>query len=241
MSRPSGYLLCATPRTGSTLLCSLLASTEALGRPESYFREPVDDWARRLDVPITDGRVHSYGDFVQAVRTAATSTNGVFGARVMWASLEGIADGLRDRPGRADREVLEAALGPLEYVFLRRENVVDQAVSWARAEQTGHWQHGDPRVRSPQLDVAQLVHLVDTIREHNAAWQAWFDHHQVRPHLVTHEELVADRRATVEAIAARLQVVLPANWQPVSPHRKQADGLNHAWAEALRSALDGNG
>ena len=33
-----GYLICATPRTGSTLLCGLLASTGVAGNPELYFR-----------------------------------------------------------------------------------------------------------------------------------------------------------------------------------------------------------
>jgi LPS sulfotransferase NodH len=45
------YLLCGTPRTGSTLLCNLLASTGVAGRPESYFREPDEPmWAKRFGV-----------------------------------------------------------------------------------------------------------------------------------------------------------------------------------------------
>ena len=40
------YLICTTPRTGSTLLCGLMASTTVAGRPESYFREPDEQlWA----------------------------------------------------------------------------------------------------------------------------------------------------------------------------------------------------
>src|SRR5205814_9813031 len=42
------YLLCGTPRTGSTLLCGLLRSTDVAGRPESYFRLPDEQaWADR--------------------------------------------------------------------------------------------------------------------------------------------------------------------------------------------------
>jgi len=46
---PRSYVLCGTPRTGSTLLCGLLRSTGVLGRPESYFREPDEvAWAARF-------------------------------------------------------------------------------------------------------------------------------------------------------------------------------------------------
>lgn len=34
------YVLCATPRSGSTLLCSLLHSSGVAGHPESWFRLP---------------------------------------------------------------------------------------------------------------------------------------------------------------------------------------------------------
>lgn len=64
---PDAYLLCGTPRTGSTLLCSLLSSTGVLGHPESYFREPDEAvWARRFGLETDGSRVHDYNAFVQA-------------------------------------------------------------------------------------------------------------------------------------------------------------------------------
>lgn len=37
-----GYIICATPRTGSTLLRDLLASTRAAGGPDSFFMREID-------------------------------------------------------------------------------------------------------------------------------------------------------------------------------------------------------
>jgi LPS sulfotransferase NodH len=34
---PSSYLICATPRSGSTLLCAVLGATGVAGRPAEYF------------------------------------------------------------------------------------------------------------------------------------------------------------------------------------------------------------
>ena len=51
MGRFDSCLICATPRTGSTLLCGLLASTKVAGQPESYFREPDEQlWAARWGI-----------------------------------------------------------------------------------------------------------------------------------------------------------------------------------------------
>jgi LPS sulfotransferase NodH len=235
---PRSYVLCGTPRTGSTLLCGLLRSTGVLGRPESYFREPDEvAWAARFGLATEGGRVRDYRAFVNAARSAGTSTNGVFGARIMWGSLERMVEGLGRVPGKPDLVVLEEALGSLTFIHLRREDIAAQAVSWCRAEQTGYWQQGDVVTGEPHQDIAQTRLLMETIREHNAAWRAWFDAQGVEPHTVTYEQLADNRRRMIQGIAARLAVELPNDWRPRSPHRKQSDGMNRAWADALRASM----
>jgi LPS sulfotransferase NodH len=237
---PRSYVLCGTPRTGSTLLCSLLSSTGVLGRPESYFREPDEvAWATRFGLATEGGDVRDYRAFVKAARSAGTSSNGVFGVRIMWGSLARMIDGLGRVPGKSDLPILEEVLGPLTFVHLRREDIAAQAVSWCRAEQTGYWQRGDVVAREPHQDIAHMRLLMETIREHNAAWRAWFDAQGVEPHTVAYEQLVADRRRVVRGIAAKLAVELPSDWRPRSPHRKQADELNRSWADALRTSMGG--
>jgi len=150
---PLSYLLCGTPRTGSTLLCGLLTSTGVAGRPESYFREPDEHaWARRLGVPVAGDGSLDYRSFVRAVRIAGSTPNGVFGARVMWGTMQRIVEGLDAAPRRHDLDVLVDTFGPLRLVHLRRDDAVGQAVSWARAEQTGYWQEGDMPSARPRLE-----------------------------------------------------------------------------------------
>ena len=236
---PRSYVLCGTPRTGSTLLCGLLASTGVLGRPESYFREADEvAWAANFGLATEGGHVRDYRAFVSAARSAGTSNNGVFGARIMWGSLERMMEGLGRVPGEPDLAILEEALGPLTFVHLRREDVAAQAVSWCRAEQTGYWQQGDSITQEPRQDIARARLLMETIRKHNAAWRAWFDAQGVEPQTVTYEQLVGDRRRVIQGIAAKLAVEVPSTWRPLSRHRKQADGLNRAWADALRASMD---
>jgi trehalose 2-sulfotransferase len=84
------YLLCA-PRTGSSLLCGLLQSTDVAGRPESYFRlQDEQAWATRWRLQRDAAGAFNYGDYVRAAAVAGSTPNGVFGARVMWGTLDEI-------------------------------------------------------------------------------------------------------------------------------------------------------
>lgn len=229
---PWSLLLCATPRTGSTLLCDLLSSTGVAGRPHSFFRqEDRAYWSERLGLPVAQVDHHA---FARAVRQEGSTRNGVFAARVMWATIEPLVDGLA--PGardESDLSVLQDAFGPLRLVHLRRCDVVGQAVSWARAEQTGLWQQGDPLRGQPHLDRDQIARMVRTVGEHEAAWADWFARQDAPPLDVTYEEVVADPSGAVHGILAHLGIEPPPGWQPASQHRRQADGLNASWRQAF--------
>jgi LPS sulfotransferase NodH len=229
------YLLCGTPRTGSTLLCGLLASTGVAGRPESYFREPDERaWARRLAVPVAGDGSFDYRLFARAVRRAGSTPNGVFAARVMWGTVNRIVDGLGQARRRSDLDVLVDAFGPLRLVHLRRDDVVAQAVSWARAEQTGYWQDGDRPAAQPRFEFGPIADLVRTIREHNAAWTSWFADQGVEAHRVTYEDVTGDPGQAVQGILDRLGIELPADWRPTPRERRQADELNADWIRRYR-------
>jgi trehalose 2-sulfotransferase len=236
VAKTQSYLLCGTPRTGSTLLCDLLTSTGVAGRPESYFREPdQEDWARRFGVVVGADGAFDYPSFVAGAVRAGSTPNGVFGARVMWGTLVLMVGGLRvGTDARRDVEVLVDRLGPLLLVHLTREDVVGQAVSWARAEQTGYWQRGDRPSGEPDLDLEQVDQLVRTIDAHNASWRAWFAAQGVEPDLVSYENLIAHPGATVQRILQRLGLETPAGWLPDSLHRRQADAISADWARRYR-------
>ena len=69
-------------------------------------------------------------------------------------------------PVGTDLEVLERELGQTRFVQLQRGDVLAQAVSWAKAEQTGYWQDGDGRVpgQRPEFDFHDVDGYLKSIK-----------------------------------------------------------------------------
>jgi trehalose 2-sulfotransferase len=84
----SSYLICATPRSGSTLLCEALATTKLAGYPAEYFLpKDYDHWCGEWGVRGLEA-------FLDRALLAGTTPNGIFGAKVMWGYFDSVVDGL---------------------------------------------------------------------------------------------------------------------------------------------------
>src|SRR3954447_746678 len=96
------YLVCATPRSGSTLLCEVLGANGIAGRPAEYFEDlratglprQARQYFNGFDNPIVDqlppvipGEPEPPGRFeaeLAEVLRQGTTPNGVFAAKLMW-------------------------------------------------------------------------------------------------------------------------------------------------------------
>jgi LPS sulfotransferase NodH len=234
------YLLCATPRSGSTLLCGLLESSGVAGHPASYFnRAGLHDYAAdwRIVRP-RDGRIDDA--YVRAALAAGRTPNGVFGGRIMAETLPELLGDLAADAGSAvtDVELLTAQLGRLRFVHLRRRDVVAQAVSWAKALQTHFWHPGEavqPGGQPPRYDEELIGRLVAAIEEFEAYWTGWFAAHDIVPGQVVYEELAADPLDTAHQVLGYLGLRVPPGRPLVVGHRRQADQVNADWAARFRA------
>ncbi len=247
MPRPrfDSYLICATPRSGSTLLCGLLESSGVAGHPASYFnRASLNDYADAWGIARPrDGRVDQ--GFVRAALTAGRTPNGVFGGRVMAETLPELVTGLAAHPSgpaETDADLLSANLGRLKFVHLQRLDAVAQAVSWARSLQTHFWHPGEavaPGGQDPHYDEELIGRLVGTITKFEANWTAWFAANHIVPGEVTYEELAADPLRTAHKVLDYLELEVPPGRQLVAGHRRQADQLNADWIARFKASSDG--
>ena len=243
MTRPEldSWLLCATPRSGSTLLCGLLESSEVAGHPASYFnRRGLHDYATGWQVAhAAGGRIDSA--YVQAALAAGRTPNGVFGGRLMAESRPELLADLAaeaDQPLGSDLELLSGQFGRLRFVHLRRVDAVAQAVSWAKSLQTHYWHPGEdvePGAVDPHYDEELIERLVSTIERFEADWNTWFTQQHITPYEVTYEQLAADPLAVAHQVLDFLDLELPVGRQLVVGHRRQADQINAEWIHRYRA------
>jgi trehalose 2-sulfotransferase len=240
----SAYLLCSTPRTGSTLLCGLLESTGVAGHPASYFRRPDEDaFVAQWAIPRPSDKVSSYGEFLKAALAAGTTDNGVFAARIMWGTLDDLLERLGtvfpDVAGE-DLDLLNQAFTRPRFVYLQRHDVLGQAVSLLRAEQTDVWHHADgsePQQlkQDPIYDFERLRRMIRKIEDDNAAWRKWFASVGIRPYSVAYEDLESDQEAATRGVLEFLELELPPSRTIVGRHTRLRDQLSAEWVERYRA------
>jgi LPS sulfotransferase NodH len=166
------FLVCATPRSGSTLVCQALKNTGVAGRPEEYFealrhsgrrRRPEEYFVGLDDQSILDQLgAHertvepqprsplwsrtAYSRYLEWAIETGTTPNGVFSAKLMWGYFGDFVSLLRNIPSFRDlplAELLPAVFGDLTYIRVVRANKVRQAVSLWKAVQTATWREDD--------------------------------------------------------------------------------------------------
>ena len=238
--RSPSYLVCATERSGSTLLCELLAGTGVAGRPEEFFefltatgrprqpREYFDDdpaIAARLPPLLAPVPQPTWRERLDDALARGTTPNGVFGAKMMWAYLD-------DFLAHGDPE---EALGPLRWVHVDREDTLSQAISLWRAIQTSEWRAEDDGGddAEPVFDAGAISHLKRRLEEHARNWRGWFAERGIEPLEIGYEAFSADPHGTVRRVLAHLD--LPTDVPiPDPPMRRQSDGLSREWADRYR-------
>lgn len=220
------YLICAAPRTGSGLLGGVLRSSGIAGKPEEYFW-PGDSpqWRERWGVQAD-------ADYLRAALHAGTTPNGVFGARVMWAYIEDVAD-LVKRATEAKGEpsiLIASGLPALRVVLLRRRDRLAQAVSWAKAEQSGVWYEGDVRVplRPVSFDPDLIDKLLEAIEDAERGWSQFWDGTDVDVLEIRYETLATDPIETASRVLRFIGVASTGIELEVRTQR-QSNVTNQEW------------
>ncbi|HVR91859.1 MAG TPA: Stf0 family sulfotransferase [Novosphingobium sp.] len=210
-----GYLICATPRSGSYYLCDLLRSTGVLGRPHEYFGDAA---LRAL------GRAsHSagFGDRLGMARTWGCTANGVFGAKLFPLQLAATPPG-----------AIVAGMGHPQLIQLERADQLGQAISLTRAAISNSFFAQQQSTNEPQFDAPLIRDYLELVIRWNAAWQLWFARHGVVPLRVLYEDLVSDPQGNIDRVAAALGVTAVARIDPAKLTMViQRDALSEEWRE----------
>ena len=243
----SSYIICATPRSGSTLLCDLLTASGAAGRPNSYLRsQDIEYWTRLWGVerPTTMSDSEFNSTYLAAMKGAGSADTGIFGLRLMWDTVSDIERRLILAFGEtADFAALvQRALGTTLFIHLSRRDKDAQAVSLVRAEQTGLWHvaaDGSERERTappkaPSFNAARIGSARERLLFGDANWSSFFDQCAIKPLKIIYEDLAKDPQSTLAQILSMLgrDTRIASMIRPATA--KMADRTSLAWEQQMK-------
>jgi trehalose 2-sulfotransferase len=228
------YVVCTIPRSGSNLLTDGLRATRRAGMPKQFF---LPKFESRYSAELG---VHPNGDYAAYVRgvvSSKTTHNEVFGFKLMSWYLDDFFARLREAHGfgnstTSDIELLRSAFPRLRFVRIERRHKLRQALSTARALQTGLWkvQEGKSSLREPEFNPDLIEQSLHEAERQEKIWDDFFRRIGVKPFQVEYEKLCLDYEATIRAVLDFLRIKLPSNTRVGPPvTTRQADEISRIW------------
>ncbi len=243
------WVLASVPRSGSTLLCRVLWDTGGVGAPKEYLNPmQLRDWEVRLGtsalsrfgygllrgpaVGLARGRGWSRDRLVahlERVRRRRSDSSGRFGLKLHYHHFESWFLARQWDP--------EEILAPVRWIRIYRKDRLAQAVSWARALQTGRWAHHQRSLAPAFYRPNQISRLLAEIERQEAGWDAFFAARGIEPLRTSYEDVSGDLAGTVRRVLHHLEVPGAASACVAAPDlRPQADELNARWIARYRAA-----
>jgi LPS sulfotransferase NodH len=223
-SRP--IIICNTPRSGSTLLSSLLVESGRCTGGDEYF-ECLNTIPSLVfpkfgieSVELLKADVDAY---VAKIKQTWGAPNQPLCVKIQWYQLE------EWRPHGLD---LQRHFPNARYVLSTRSNLASQSISLVKALQTGEWRSTQQADASPpQFGFWRVMWEMGRLAREEDSWENWFREHGIGPYRLRYEELDADYRA--EAI--KLLEWLGEKLGPFQKRklkatlRKQRDKMSREW------------
>ena len=181
-----GYVICTQPRSGSNLLCQYLSSTNRLGHPLEYFNGPGRRALGLPDYP-DDPRLQ-----IDAILRLGATPNGVYAVKLFASQFAAF-----------DRRVRWTERLPnVQFVYLSRNDLLGQAISWARALQTEQYRSTQPVQHAALYDAGSIHERLMAIAHERARWEAFFARTGISPLRISYERFLEDPPGHVDRVAA---------------------------------------
>ncbi len=182
----------------------------------------------------------------QAAQELGSGGGNMFGLRLQRHSFSFFFETLRrhDPASKSGVDSFERAFGPTRFIHLTREDKVEQAVSYVRAQQSGLWHVGVDgteleRVaphRAPRYDEPAIRAQVEIFTEFDRLWTAWFTQERIQPFQVSYAQLADDPVRVTRDVLMSLGLD-PSNADDVEPGvRKMGDATTEDWVDRFRAA-----
>lgn len=208
------YVICSTPRSGSTLLAKGLLSTLVSGLPHEYFNiDHKNDYQTRWDFKDIE-------TYILLLKKYRVSENGVFGFKLHY----------NQYVEQFEKNNLSDYFEDLKYIRIIRKDKVLQGISLEKALQTNFWSsefHENAKLKA-RFNYYSIKKNISNIQNQELCWQNYFDKFGITPYTVYYEELESNYSKVINDVINYLEI--KDNYDiPKMPIAKQRDISNILW------------
>lgn len=183
------YMISSTPRSGSHFLSHVLRRAGCFGYPLEYLNPSnLRRWKEILGE-------NNDAEAFRRIKRIRTSGNGVFGVKLHYSHLATMHD-------------VEDKVYDYKIIHLRRRDKLKQAISFARASQTGSWISGMTAIREARYQWDLIHNKLNAICLDEAGWQSYFLSVGAHPLTIYYEDVVEDPSEGVRRCASFLSLDL---------------------------------
>jgi len=223
------YLICITPRSGSSWLCDAITKCGLLGRPGEYINSEV----LRGGILKRTG-ADNLSDYLDAIRRLLATPNGIFGMKASWFQLAMMLEGC----------TLEEHFGKhLKYIHLIREDFVLQGISLYLSVNSSYFHSVQKNITDEmkqkhdglEYSGPGIKHWIDHILRQEYGFEQFFAERKISPLRLTYEMIMARPRPTIKRIGKRLGIDPELlNNKIEAGHVKIGTERNQEWADRFR-------
>lgn len=239
MPATKNYLVCATHRSGSNLVCQALWHTDLCGRPQEFF-SPTRAAHIAAEHHLSANPASDYLSYLKQLIAARRTDNGVFGGKIMWAHLKHFRSStLGDQPeSTPDALLLRQQFGDdMRCIWARREDKLRQAISMWKAKQTNIYNSIQTSAnerpvpgRQPQFDYGEIRKILTRFKTEEESWRKFFETNDFPYRAVTYETFVDRYQDETRELIEFLGIDVPDDFR-VAPttYTRLADSTNEDW------------
>ncbi|MFG6099729.1 Stf0 family sulfotransferase [Leptothoe sp. ISB3NOV94-8A] len=238
-------VICSTGRSGSTLLGLSLGDTGYAGKPREFFRPDV----------LTANGVHSHVStlypYLANVYAQGKTPNQVFGVKLHWDHMINLIKIVRTDPALqtgSDIEILSTLFPNPRFIFIRRQNLIKQAISMEIGKQTGVYvvrSEGTDKERANKthklfFKPLNIYRYKQGLAGRNQKWRSFFQRNDLPFLEVVYESLVEDFDGILHQVIEFSEIELPeAGVEITKATSKQGNRINERWLKYYQFIPEG--
>jgi LPS sulfotransferase NodH len=214
---PKRYVLATTSRTGCSYLCSVL-NRLCLGMPAEYFNASTQ---------VSE----NFSKYFSSLITNKVYENEVFGIKLTISNLIPFMQ----------YDNMPFSFYNWAWVYVTREDLVDQAISLYLAVHTGGWNSYEPGMPPETVDYsyADILDNLKVIAEDNKRWEMFFSLFGITPLRITYTEIDSNVMGCANRILKKMNLEQDTLFNN-SRLKKQATSINAEFKKRFVNEARGN-